>query len=526
MSLLLAGGTVLTGPDWVPRAADVLVEDGLITAVVARGEGAGGPPAAAVSAGSATDGAATDGAAYAGARRVDVTGRLVVPGLVNAHTHSHSLVARGAARAWTLEDSLLSGGWMAAARSEELTELSALLAATEMISSGATGAFDLLAQAGGPDVDGLLAAARGYARAGLRTVLAPMVADRPVEEAVPLVGEALAGCGLPAPGPGLPADEILDRCAAFVAALTGGPGSTGDPGSAGGAGLVTPAVAPTILTHCSPRLVAGLLDLAAERGLRVHTHLAESEPQALAGLGRFGRSITAELDLVGALGPRLTAAHGIWLDDADRTLLAGAGASLVTVPGSNLRLGSGIADVRAALASGVRVAVGTDGANSADALDALDAARLTSLLCRATRRPAAEWLTVEEVLTSATEGGAEACGWDRTGRIAPGFAADLALLDLSSRAFLPANDLANQLLTAARAADVTDVMVAGRWVYRDRTFPGLDVAALTSRFRELAEELLAGVAPDREAAAVRSTAAAGALAALRGRSRPGERLLG
>ncbi|MEQ6903591.1 amidohydrolase family protein, partial [Nocardioides sp. YIM 152588] len=464
MSVLLTGGVVVTGPGWVPVAADVLVDGGAIAAVGAPGS--------------------LDGGGHG--ERVDVSGRLLLPGLVNAHTHSHTLVARGAARDWTLEDSLLNGGWMSAARGAELAELSALLAATEMIASGATGAFDLMAQAGGPDVDGLLAAARGYARAGLRTVLAPMVADRSVHEAVPAIGEC---CGVPPAGS--PAAEVVARCAAFADALL-------DEAPLGG--LVTPAVAPTILAHCTPELVAGLHTVAAERGLRVHTHLAESKPQALAGAERFGRSITAELDRLGVLDDRLTVAHAIWLSDADRDLLAAAGAVAVTVPGSNLRLGSGIADARATLAAGVRLAVGTDGANSADALDVLDAARLTALLARASTRPAAEWLTVEEVLTAATEGGAAACGWDRVGRIEPGWAADLALLDLGSRAFLPATDLANQALTAARAADVTDVMVAGRWVYRDRTFPGLDVAAAESRFRELAEELLAAAAPARDAA--------------------------
>jgi cytosine/adenosine deaminase-related metal-dependent hydrolase len=466
---MLTGGVVLTGPEWVPQRVDVRIEGDVIVAV---------------------------GASLSGPDQVDVSGRLITPGLVNGHTHSHTLPSRGVARSWTLEDSLLNGSWMAAARSEELAELSALLAATEMIASGATGAFDLVAQTGGPDVAGLAAVARGYHRAGLRTVLAPMVADRTVHSGIPAIGDC---CGIP--DAGLPASDIVDRCRSF-ASLDLPP-------------LVTAAVAPTILAHCSPALVDGLRDLASELDLRIHTHLAESKPQALAGAERFGHSITAELARVGLLTDRLTVAHGIWLSAADRALLASAGAIVVTVPGSNLRLGSGVANTRALLEAGVPLAVGTDGANSADALDVLDAARLTALLGRSGTSPSWTWLSVEEVLDAATVGGAAACGWSDVGRIEEGYAADLALLNLGSRAFLPANDLPNQLLTAARAADVTDVLVAGRWVYRNRTFPDLDLGHLFDRFRELCFALRASTASVREAATLDTALAAETIATLR-----------
>lgn len=482
--LVVAGGVVLTGPDWEPRARDLLVEDGSIAALREPG--------------------GFDGL---DARRHPAGGRLVIPGLVNAHTHSHTLVARGIARTWTLEDSLLHGGWLGAARSAELAELSAVLAGAETLASGAVGVFDLIAQTGGPDLAGLHAAARGYARVGVRAVLAPMVADRSVHEAVPAIG---ACCGVPPAG--LPAGEIVARARSFVETFPA-------------LDRVGPAVAPTILAHCTPELATGLHALAVEHGLRVHTHLAESKPQTLAGADRFGHSITRELARLGLLDDRLTAAHGIWLDGADRRLLAEAGAVVVTAPGSNLRLGSGVADTRALLSAGVRIAVGTDGANCADALDALDAARLTTLMSRVGERPAAEWLSVEETLDAATVGGASACGWPTVGRIAPGFAADLAFLDLRARGFTPANDLANQLLTAARACDVTDVMVAGSFAYRDRSVVGLDLAAATERFVELVAEWRERHGALLHHAGVEVRLAASALAELRRRPAATTRLL-
>lgn len=467
---VIAGGLVLTGPDWVPARRDLLVDAGRIVAVERPGS-----------------------LDQVDARRHDAHDRLVVPGLINAHTHSHTLPFRGVARDWTLETSLLHGGWMGGERSEELAELCALLAATEMIASGATGVFDLVAQAGGPSAPGLIATARGYGRSGLRAVVAPMAADRSVHEAVPVIGDC---CGIPAPG--AQSEEILAACLEFVVGVAG-------------MERVTAAVAPTIPAHCTPELMTGLHALAVDHELRMHLHLAESSPQAQAGRERFGHSITAELHRLGLLDDHLTAAHTIWVDQHDRELLAAAGVVVVTVPGSNLRLGSGVADTRALLDAGIGLAVGTDGANSADALDVLDASRLALLLPRVSANQPAAWPTVEEILDAATSGGAAACGWTDVGRITPGHAADLTFLDLSARAFVPANDVAHQLLSAARAADVTDVMVDGDWVYRDRAF-GHDLATATDRFTELTAELHDRLAPVRAKAADEAVRAAGPLA--------------
>lgn len=482
--LVVEGGLVLTGPDWEPQVADILVETGRITAVDRPGAFA-----------------AVDAA------RLSAVDRLVIPGMINAHTHSHTAVARGAARTWTLEASLLNGGWMAADRSAELAELCAVLAATELLASGCTGAFDLMAQAGGPDPAGLHAAACGYHAAGLRAVLAPMASDRSVHEAVPVIGGC---CGVSSAT--VRTEDVIAACARFIDDFPALPG-------------VEPAVAPTIPAHCSPDLVSGLHELAVRHDLRVHTHLAESKPQAISGAEHFGHSITRELARLNVLDDRLTVAHAIWVDDDDRRLLADAGAVAVTVPGSNLRLGSGVADTRGLLESGVRLAVGTDGANSADAFDMLDATRLTALMSRVWSRPDTEWLTVEETLEAATVGGAVACGWSDVGRIAAGWAADLVLLDLGSRAFAPCLDPANQLLTAARAADVTDVLVAGRHVLRDRMPVGVNVAAALDRFRELTDELHVRTVGVRERAAGEVAAAGAGLAALRRREWPVERLL-
>lgn len=482
--LVIHHGAVLTGPLWQPTASDLMIVDGRIEAIGAPG---------------VFDG--TDAA------RHDAQDRLVLPGLINAHTHSHTAVARGSSRAWTLEASLLNGPWMSAPRSAELAELCALLAGTELIASGCTGAFDLMAQAGAVDTDLLYATARGYFRSGLKVQLAPMVVDRPIDHALP----AIAPSCVPAqPGPS--AAELIGQCERYVAEF---PQIQG----------ITPAMAPSIPGHCSGELLVGLHRLASRHGLRSQLHLAESKPQAISAARQFGRSITAELDRLELLDDRLTVSHAIWLDQADRELLAQAGAVAVTVPGSNLRLGSGIADTRALIASGVTLAIGTDGANSADAFDALDAMRLTSLLSRVDEGGPESWLSVEETLDAATTGGAAACGWHQVGKIAPGYQADLAFVNVRSRAFTPATDLANQLITAARANDVTDVMIGGRFVYRDREFPGLSIESIIDRFNELVRDFMERQEPLILQAHQRFRDSAQNLSRLRGESWPVRRLL-
>lgn len=475
--LVVHGGVVLTGPLWVPTRSDLLLEDGALLEV--------GPPGV---------------FDHVDAARHEATARLILPGFVNAHTHSHTVIARGAARYWTLEASLLNGGWMAAERRHELAELGTVLMAAESVASGATAVFDLVARAPEPDLDSLIATVTGHERVGVRAVVAPMVSDRALHPALGLDTCCAVPRGAEASDPAL-TDRVVAATRSFAEF------------AAGRAGIAA-AVAPTIAAHCTAELFAGLDEVSRDHGLRVHTHLAESKPQALTGAERFG-SITSELARRGVLDERLTAAHAIWLDAGDAAALAEAGCVAVMVPGSNLRLGSGVADARGLLEAGVRLAVGTDGANSADAFDVVDALRLTSLVSRIDERSSDRWLTVEETLDAATVGGAAALGLADTGRIAGGQAADLTFLDLRASAFRPALDLANQVVTAGRAADVTDVMVAGRFVYRDRVVTGVDLDAVVDRFDELAEEFLAHTATARREAAAHVDRCAPTLAARR-----------
>jgi len=258
-------------------------------------------------------------------------------------------------------------------------------------------------------------------------------------------------------------------------------------------------VAPTIPHHCSDEFIRACVDLAREHGLGLHTHVAESKVQAIVGLQRYGKTLTAHLDDLGVVGPRFTVAHGVWLDTDDMKRLGDGGASVAHNPGSNMRLGNGLADMRGMLEHRVNVGIGTDGANCSDNLNMYEAMRLASFVSKAQRPDLERWVTTEEVASAATEGSAQALGFEgRLGRLAPGYKADIVFLDLGHVNWIPFNDPTNQLVHTEDGSAVSHVMIGGRMIVQDRRLTTVDVAAL-AREAEAARERLARLnAPGKE----------------------------
>jgi guanine deaminase len=428
-------------------------------------------------------------AAPAGARVVDAAGKAMIPGLVNAHTHSHSSLSKAVGDRWTLELLLNAGPWVTGRRTAEDMHLSAKLAAVEMVLKGCTAAYDLFSELPAPSAEGWRAVGQAYADVGLRAVVAPMLADRTFYEAVPGLLEAMP------PSARARAEKI--RMAPHAEALAAARRVLGDwPFDRE---RVAVAIAPTIPLLCSDAFLAAARRLAEEFGVGFHTHMAESRVWAVAGLKTYNRSLTAHFDDLGILGPRFTAAHAVWLDDDDMRRMAAKGASVAHNPGSNMRLGSGLADVRAMRELGVNVGIGTDSCTCADSLSMIDAMRFASYVSRVTDREPAEWLSTDEVLTMATEGSARALGFTgRIGRIAPGYKADIVFLDLANVAFVPLNDVVNQIVHAAESDAVESVMIGGRMVVAGRRLATLDYDALRAEVERARERALAANADMRK----------------------------
>ncbi|MFM8546669.1 MAG: amidohydrolase family protein [Betaproteobacteria bacterium] len=406
------------------------------------------------------------------AQLIDARNRLLHPGLVNGHTHSHGNLAKGMGDRWTLELLLTAGPWINGGRSTEDKYLSSLIGAAEMVLKGCTAAYDLATEFPLPSVEGLAAIGQAYAEVGMRATLAPMVADLSFFEAIPGLMERLPAS--------LQAEVARFRLAPYHASLRQMNKAlrTWKLASQG----VSLAVAPTIPHHCSQAFLVACRDLAAEYGAGLHTHVAESKVQVIAGYQRYGSSLTAYMDSLGMVGPRFTVAHGVWLDDDDMKRLADQGASVSHNPGSNMRLGNGLADMRAMLACGVNVGIGTDGANCSDNQNMYENMRLASMVSKVQGPQWRSWVTTDEVLRAATEGSARALGLgEQIGRIAPGYKADIVFLDLGHVNWMPINDPINQLVHTEDGSAVHSVMIGGRMIVENRRLLTVDMQSLQRR---------------------------------------------
>jgi 5-methylthioadenosine/S-adenosylhomocysteine deaminase len=465
-SLLITGGLIADAQNGTCERRDLLIKDGLI---------------AEVRSGKDFSDAGDDAVIH------DASDRLILPGVINAHTHGHANLMKGVADRWSLEASLTNGPWLGGGRDPEIMYISTLLGAVDMVSKGCTACFDLVYEYPRPSADGMAAVAKAYADVGMRAVLAPMIADRSLFEAIPGLAEAmpddlrnLVGSAKLAPG-----REIIEAVASIAAAKDALPDG------------ISLAIAPTIPHHCSDSFLEQCAELADRHALRIHMHIAESRLQAVVAHQLYGCSALHHLAELGILRPGFVSAHSVWLDHRDLDLLAKHDAHVAHIPASNYRLGSGIAHVRPMLERGINVALATDGANSSDALNMFEAMRLASFSSRVFGSPRERWLSARETIHAATVAGASALGLARCGRIAEGFVADLTFLDLKNLNFIPLNDPFNQVVSAEDSSSVSDVMVGGRFVVKAGNLLTVNRGDLRSKVAAAIDRLAPRIAESR-----------------------------
>lgn len=382
---------------------------------------------------------------YAPRTQVALPHHVVIPGLVNAHTHAAMTLLRGIADDVALGPWLAEHIWPREARflSPDFVYDGTLLGAAEMLLGGVTCCNDMYFY---PD-----AAARAYETAGLRAMIGIPVLDFPTPYAAD--ADAYLQQGLAA------RDAFKNAPRLRFALAPHAPYTVGD------------------ATWQKVVMYAGQLELP------IQTHVAETRTEVENARAEGGVAPLARLARLGVTGPDFIAIHAVHLDAADIDLLAAHGCHVVHCPASNMKLASGIAPVAALRARGVNVALGTDGAASNNRLDVLAEMRLASLLAKvhsgdATALPAAD------ILHMATLGGARALGLQaQIGSLVAGKQADIAAIDLSGLDALPVYDPVSHLVHVAGRAEVTHVWVAGMAAVADKALTTLDAAALRGRAR-------------------------------------------
>lgn len=414
---------------------------------------------------------------------VSARDRLVIPGLVNAHTHAHNNLLKGTGDCRYLEGHINAmsavGSW-----SPRDLYLSTMVGAIEMLKSGTTTAYDMVRAPTDAHVE---ACVQAYDDAGMRAVIAPAISDAPFVDAVPglvsmLTPETVAALRAAGPPPRSVALEFAERS---VRSWNGA-----------GGGRIQISIGPLIADVCSDDLLADVAGLADDLGVGTHMHLLESKTQALQGLVR-GRGLpwVSHLSDLGYLRSRSTFAHAVWLTDPEVALLADHGSTVVHNPASNLKLGSGLAPVFDYRRLGLTVALATDGAASGDSLNMFGAMWLVGLLNHSRSPDPSEWLSASDVLELATSASDRALGLSgRIGAVVPGAIADLVIVDPQRAGMTPLNDPTTQLVYADAGAAVERVIVDGRVVVDEGGVVGIDEEDILAEAREAANRLDLGVA--------------------------------
>ena len=355
--------------------------------------------------------------------RVDLPDHVLIPGLVNAHTHAAMSLMRGLADDLPLMRWLQEHIWPAETRhvSPDFVRDGTALACAEMLRGGITCFNDMYYFP-----EAALEAARS---AGMRVSLGLIVIDLPSAYASDPADYLRKGL------------ELRDR-------------QGEDP-------LVSFCIAPHAPYTVSDPTFRQIATLAAELDLPVHLHVHETESEIERSLAEHGVRPLERLRRLGLLGPNLIAVHAVHLQDEEIRLLATHGCSVAHCPSSNLKLASGFAPIEALRTAGVNLCLGTDGAASNNRLDVLSEMRSAALLAKAVARRA-EAMPAHAVLRAATLGGAHALGLDaRIGSIAPGKRADLVAVALRGPEMTPCYDPVSHLVYAAGREHVTHVWVDG-----------------------------------------------------------------
>ncbi|ROR03023.1 amidohydrolase family protein [Desulfosoma caldarium] len=387
---------------------------------------------------------------FAPAHVLDARQGVVLPGLVNAHTHAAMTLFRGLADDLPLMDWLHHHIFPAESRlTESWVYWGSLLACAEMILSGTTAFCDMYLFEH--------KVAQAAKEAGMRA----------------LVGEVLYDFPSPHYGPienGLRfTEELIQHW-------------RGDP-------LIRVAVEPHAPYTCSEELYRRCMNLAQKHDVPMVTHLSENASEVQQVMARYGRRPVAHLAALGVLNNRLIADHCVDLDERDMDLLAEHGVHMAHNPESNLKLASGFAPVPQLLRRGVCVALGTDGCASNNNLDLFGEMATCAKMHKAVASDPTT-MNAATVLRMATRAGAEALGLkDTIGQIRPGFAADLIVVDFSAPHLTPVYDPVSHLVYAAKASDVLHTVIDGKVVMENRTLTTIDLERVLSQVRAIARLL-------------------------------------
>ncbi|MFT3779073.1 MAG: amidohydrolase family protein [Ottowia sp.] len=455
--ILLRDAQVLLGDDFVFDGClrDVLIEGGRIAAIEPAGR------------------IASQGFDEV----IGLAGRLLAPGLVNGHQHSHEHFQRGRTENLPLELwQHMVRGRMPVRLTARQAYLRAMIGAIEALRTGCTTLVDDLALGGAIDREVVDAVLRAYDDCGVRALLGFAMMDKPMVDNFPFVDDLLPPDLLKSlrQSPRPAGEDFLALMRDLV--------PTRHPHRRR-VGVLVSASAPQ---RCTEPFLLTLRGLADEYGLPVITHVQETRLQVVSGLQFYGSPMVEYLARIGFLKPATSLIHAVWLNPREMARMADSGATAQHNPWSNLLLGSGVQPVRELLDAGVNVSLGSDGSCSTVSTNMLQVVGTAAGLSKLRGTDGGRWLSAREAWRAGTLGGGRALGFgDSLGSLRVGARADLVGYRLDTVTFTPLNDPLRQLAYGERGAGIDYVMVDGETVLREGRLTRVDEAALLA---EIAQE--------------------------------------
>lgn len=392
---------------------------------------------------------------------IDGTNKLLLPGFVNAHTHSPEMWQRGIVSMYPLEL------WLAevydfAPLDIEKAYLSALGTAVETLLSGGTSLVDHLILIPGKELETVKVIVEAYQKVGIRAFIAPLIQDESITR------------GIPDGGLEVNHQPYFRSRKATLEIMEEVINQFHNPE----AGIYV-ALAPTGIQLCSDALFKGCIELSDKYNLCRHSHLLETKAQEKLAQEKYGCTAVEHLQRIGYLNHRTSLAHCVHLTDKDINILAETQSTVVHNPLSNLRLGSGIAPILKYRQAGVNVSFGCDGASSNDSQDLLEVIKIGSILHNGTDLDYQHWITPRESIEMASNGGAKGVNLaDEIGSLTVGKKADLVMYDLTNLSLLPRTDPIGLLVLGKPTNVVDSVWVNGKKIVADGKVKNIDVDKL------------------------------------------------
>jgi 5-methylthioadenosine/S-adenosylhomocysteine deaminase len=385
---------------------------------------------------------------FSGGRVIDARGGIIAPGFINTHTHVPMTLLRGAADDMPLMDWLQNRIWPAEEKlDEQAVYWGTMLAIAELVSGGVTCFSDMY---NFTDV-----IARAADESGIRALIATAVID-------------VDGGG----------DRRLKVAEELFTAVKDYK-------------RVDAAIGPHAEYTVSPELFRKVRDMALRLNSRVHVHISETKGEHADCISRHGKTPIALIDSLGLTDAPVMAAHCVWVDDEDIAIIAKKGVSVMSCPGSNLKLGSGIARTSTMLQRGVNVSCATDGAASNNNLSMMEEMTLLALLQKGVNLDAT-LIPAKTALRTATINGAKALGMDSiTGSLEQGKQADIIIINTERFRYCPDTDLVNHLVYSGSDADVMLTMVGGDILYENGEITFADAQRIKSNARQYSKSILA-----------------------------------